>query len=94
MKIKPTRNNVLVRKDEAKEVSIGGIILPNGEKNKVERGTIVAIGQGRYETGVWVKPVLEVGDKVLYGKYAGMEIEDGKETFWLLGDHEIVAVVE
>jgi chaperonin GroES len=76
MTIKPLSDRVLVEPAPAEE-KIGGIIIPDSAKEKPQRGTVKAVGNGTKDEAMVVKP----GDTVLYGKYAGTEIEvDGQEV--------------
>lgn len=73
---KPNEDRVLVQPEPAEEKTASGIIIPDTAKEKPQRGKVVAVGEGSKDKPVTVK----VGDKVLYGKYAGTEITiDGQE---------------
>lgn len=73
---KPNEDRVLVEPAEAETKTASGIIIPDTAKEKPQKGTIIAVGEGSKDKPVTVK----VGDSVLYGKYAGTEITiDGKE---------------
>lgn len=75
-------DRVLVKPAKAEEKSAGGIIIPDTAKEKPQRGTIVAVGQGKYseQSGKLIPLPQKVGDVVLYGKYAGTEVTiDGEE---------------
>ena len=71
MKFRPLHDRVVVRRLAAEEKTAGGIIIPDTAKEKPQRGTVVAAGPGKKDEPVTVK----VGDTVLYGKYAGTEIQ-------------------
>ncbi|MDF9797538.1 chaperonin GroES [Catalinimonas alkaloidigena] len=79
---KPNEDRVLVEPAAAEEKTASGIIIPDTAKEKPQQGTIVAVGPGKKDDPLTVK----VGDKVLYGKYAGTEITfDGKEYLIMRG---------
>jgi chaperonin GroES len=90
MNIKPLGDRILVKPLEQEEATKSGIILPDtAEKERKAQGQIVAIGQGEKI----LKLNLKVGDKVLYGKYAGDEVEVEKVEYKILRDEEILAVL-
>ncbi len=75
-------DRVLIKPAAAEEKTAGGIIIPDTAKEKPQRGTVVAVGPGKYaeQTGNLIPVKQNVGDKVLYGKYAGTEVSvDGNE---------------
>ena len=85
MAFKPLNGRVLVERVRADEVSEGGIYIPETAKEVPMQGTVIALGEGWYENGVFVPTKLKVGDKVLFGRYAGSEIQiDGREQLILL----------
>lgn len=72
MSIKPLHDRVVVKPIEADEVSAGGIVIPDSAKEKSTKGEVVAIGAGKpLDNGSLRAPVVKVGDKVIYGQYAG-----------------------
>ncbi len=85
----PHSDRVLIEADAAEERTAGGLIIPDTAKEKPQKGTVVAVGPGKYAdlTGNLIPMTKKVGDKVLYGKYAGNEITiDGKEYLILRQD--------
>lgn len=72
----PIQDRILVQRAAEETVSPGGIVIPDGAKEKPARGTVVAVGQGRFvpETG-FIQLEVQVGDEVFFSKYAGTEIE-------------------
>ena len=75
-KIQPLADRVLVKPAAAEEKTIGGIIIPDSAKEKPLRGTVLAVGNGTKDEPM----ILKQGDQVLYGKYAGTELEfDGEK---------------
>lgn len=90
MNVKPLADRVLVLPDAAEEKTIGGIIIPDTAKEKPVRGEIVAVGNGTKDDPMTVK----VGEKVLYGKYAGTELEVEGKKYLIMRQSDIFAVVE
>jgi chaperonin GroES len=89
MNLKPLADRVLVEPAEAEEKTPSGIIIPDTAKEKPQQGKIVAVGNGKKDEPMTVK----VGDKVLYGKYAGTEIKhDGKE-YLIMRESDIFAII-
>ena len=87
--IKPIADLVVVQAAAAEEKTVGGIIIPDTAKEKPQRGTVVAVGEGKKDEPMTVK----VGDSVLYGKYAGTELSyEGKE-YLIMRESDIFAVV-
>ena len=79
MKLRPLHDNVLVKRTEEEETSSGGIILSGSAKEKPSQGEVVAVGPGKIsDSGNLVKMTIKKGDKVLYGKYSGSEIDSGE----------------
>ncbi|MDE6086192.1 MAG: co-chaperone GroES [Muribaculaceae bacterium] len=90
MKIKPLSDRVLVRPNAAEEVTVSGIIIPDTAKEKPLKGTILAAGNGNKDEEMVVKE----GDVVLYGKYAGTEIEVDGEKLLIMRQGDILAICE
>ena len=96
MAIQPLADRIVVKALEAKEVSKGGILLPETAKEKPQEGKIIAIGKGKVlENGQHQTPEVKVGDRVLYGKYSGTEITttDGEELL-IMKEEDILAIVK
>ena len=89
MNIKPLADRVLILPDAAEEKSAGGIILPDSAKEKPLRGKVVATGNGTKDEEMVVK----AGDAVLYGKYAGTEIEFEGTKYLIMRQSDVVAVL-
>ncbi|MBP5742534.1 MAG: co-chaperone GroES, partial [Paludibacteraceae bacterium] len=87
MKIKPLADRVLVKPAEAEEKTASGIILPDSAKEKPLKGKVVAVGEGTKDE----KMILEEGDEVLYGKYAGTELELDGEKFLIMRQSDVLA---
>ncbi len=89
MNIKPLADRVLVMPAKSEE-KIGGIIIPDtASKEKPTQGTVVAVGNGTKDEEM----VLKAGDEVLYGKYAGTEIEQDGEKYLIMRQSDVLAVL-
>jgi chaperonin GroES len=89
MSIKPLADRVLVKPAEAEEKTVGGIIIPDSAKEKPLKGEVIAVGNGTKDEPM----VLKAGDKVLYGKYAGTEIEPDGEKFLIMRQSDVLAII-
>jgi len=89
MKIKPLADRVLIKPDPAEEKTAGGLIIPDTAKEKPLAGNVVAAGPGTEDVKMEVKP----GDKVLYGKYAGTEITHEGETYLMMKQSDLFAII-
>ena len=88
-KIQPLADRVLVKPMAAEEKTIGGIIIPDTAKEKPLQGKVVAVGGGTKDEEM----VIAVGDQVLYGKYAGTEIEHEGEKYLIMRQSDVLAVL-
>lgn len=89
MNIKPLADRVLIEAAAAETKTIGGIIIPDTAKEKPLQGTIVAVGQGTKDEEM----ILKAGDHVLYGKYAGTEIEHEGNKYLIMRQSDVVAIL-
>jgi chaperonin GroES len=89
LNVTPLSDRVIVKPAPAEEKTAGGIIIPDTAKEKPQRGTVVAAGPGKKDEPVTVK----VGDTVLYGKYAGTEIQIEGDDFLIMRESDILAIV-
>ncbi len=87
--VKPLADRVLVEPAEAEEKTVGGIIIPDTAKEKPQKGTVVAVGNGKKDEPMTVK----VGDSVLYGKYSGTEINIDGEHYLIMKESDIFAII-
>ena len=95
MAIQPLADRVLVKALESEEKTKGGIVLPDTAKEKPQKGEIIAIGSGRLlEDGTMKSLEVKVGDKVIYGKYAGTEIKVKDEEYLILREEDILAILK
>ena len=90
MTIKPLADRFLVQPKAAEEVTASGIIIPDTAKEKPMRGIVMAVGCGSKDEEM----VLKAGDEVLYGKYAGTELDVNGEKMLIMRQNEVMAVVE
>lgn len=90
MSIRPLADRVLIKAAAAEEKTVGGIIIPDSAKEKPLQGEVIAVGNGTKDEDM----VLKAGDQVLYGKYAGTEVEYDNEKFLIMRQSDILAVVE
>ena len=90
MNIKPLADRVLILPAPAEEKTIGGIIIPDTAKEKPLKGEVVAVGKGTKDEEM----ILKQGDQVLYGKYAGTEIEVEGVKYLMMRQSDVLAVVE
>lgn len=92
--LRPLRDKTIVQRIETDNTSTGGIIIPEGAKEKPQTGKVIAVGTGRVlDNGSIKEPEVKKGDKVLFGSFAGSEVKVEKETFLILSESEILAVV-
>ena len=90
MNIQPLSDRVLIAPAPAEEKTIGGIIIPDTAKEKPLQGKVVAVGEGKKDEPI----VLKAGDTVLYGKYAGTEIEYEGEKYLVMRQSDVVAILK
>lgn len=89
MKIKPLSDRVLIQSNPAEEKTAGGLIIPDTAKEKPLAGKVIAVGPGTSE----VKMEVKAGDEVLYGKYAGTEVTIEGETYLIMRQNDILAII-
>ena len=93
--LRPLDDRVVLKVLEAEERSAGGILLPDTAQEKPQRGSVTAVGVGKLtKDGKRIAPDVKQGDVVLFGKYAGSDIQVGGEEFKILRENEILARVE
>lgn len=89
MTIKPLADRVLIEPAAAEEKTVGGIIIPDTAKEKPLQGSVIAVGTGTKDEEM----VLKTGDRVLYGKYAGTEIEHEGKKYLIMRQSDVLAVL-
>jgi chaperonin GroES len=95
MKIQPLADRIMVKVLEAKEVTKGGIVLPDTAKEKPQEAEVVSVGKGKVsDDGKAIPPEVKAGDKVLFGKYSGTEITVDGNEYLILKEEDILAIVK
>ncbi|MEG1499189.1 MAG: co-chaperone GroES [Bacteroidales bacterium] len=89
VKVKPLADRVVVEPLEAEQKTSGGIIIPDTAKEKPQKGTVVAVGNGKKDEPMTVK----VGDKILYGKYSGSELNIDGTDYLIMRESDIFAII-
>lgn len=89
MNIKPLADRVVIKPTPAEEVTMSGIIIPDSAKEKPLKGEVLAVGNGTKDEEM----VLKAGDKVLYGKYAGTEVEFEGEKLLIMRQSDVLATI-
>ena len=89
MNIKPLADRVLILPAPVEEKTIGGIIIPDSAKEKPLRGEVIAVGNGTKDEEMILKP----GDQVLYGKYAGTELELDGTKYLIMRQSDVLAII-
>ena len=94
MNIRPLYDRIVVKRLEEKEQVQGGIIIPDTAKEKPQEGEVVAVGKGkRNDKGEIVPLELEVGNKILFGKYSGSDIKVDSNEYLIMREDEVLAVI-
>jgi chaperonin GroES len=95
MKVKPLHDRVIVKRVEEEAKTKGGIIIPDTAKEKPVEGVILAVGDGKVaDDGKKIALEVKTGDKVLFGKYAGTEIQIDGEEHLIMREDDIIAIIE
>ncbi|MGD9078260.1 MAG: co-chaperone GroES [Desulfobacterales bacterium] len=95
MKIRPLNDRVLVLREDEEQKSAGGIIIPDTAKEKPQRGKVVAVGTGKIDkNGKRIPLELKVGDRILFGKYAGSEIKLDNVEHVFMREDDILSILE
>jgi chaperonin GroES len=93
MNLQPLSDRVIVKPLDAEEKTASGIIVPDTAKEKPMQGEIVAVGPGKVdEAGKRIKLEVKIGDRVMYGKYAGTEFKLDKQDYLIMNENDILAV--
>jgi len=95
MKLRPLQDRIIVKRVEEETMTAGGIFIPETAKEKPQKGEIVAVGNGKKTDDGKVIPIdVKVGEKVLFGKYAGTEIKVEGEEYLIMREDDILGVME
>ncbi|MCC4324960.1 co-chaperone GroES [Limosilactobacillus reuteri] len=93
--LKPLGDRVVLKAETEEEKTVGGIVLASNVKEKPTTGKVIAVGEGRtLENGQKLAPAVKEGDRVLFDKYAGNEVEYDGEKFLVVHAKDLVAIVE
>ena len=94
MKVRPLHDRVVVKRLEEKETVKGGIIIPDTAKEKPTEGEVVAVGSGKVLDSGERQPLeLNVGDRILFGKYSGTDIRIDNEDYVIMREEEVLGVL-
>ena len=92
--IKPMSDRLLIRPTEQEETTQGGIFIPDTARERPQEGEVVAVGPGRYlNNGKRLEMELKVGDKIIYSKYSGSEIEADDGELLLMGSNDVLSKI-
>ena len=95
MKVRPLHDRVIVKRVEEEEKTKGGIIIPDTAKEKPVEGKVIAVGDGKVgDDGKKIALEVKAGDRALFGKYAGTDINIDGEEHLIMREDDIIAVVE
>ena len=95
MKLRPLHDRILVERLEEGETQKGGIIIPDSAKEKPQQSTVVAVGSGKRNEKGEVTPLdVQVGDRILFGKYGGNDVNIDDQEYLILREDEVLAVLE
>jgi chaperonin GroES len=95
MKLRPLHDRVIVKRMEEERMSAGGIVIPDSATEKPIRGEVLAVGNGKIlENGEKRALDINVGDKILFGKYSGTEVKVEGEELLVMREEDIMAVIE
>jgi len=94
MKVRPLHDRILVRRIEEENRTRGGIIIPDTAKEKPQEGRVIAVGDGRVDDAGKLRPLdVHAGDRILFGRYAGTEIQIEGEEHLIIREDDVLAVV-
>jgi chaperonin GroES len=95
MKFRPLHDRIVVKRIDAEEKTKGGIIIPDTAKEKPSQGEVLAVGPGgRDETGKLIPIDIQVGDRVLFGKWSGTEVKIDGEDLLIMKESDVMGVIE
>ena len=95
MKIRPLYDRIVVKRLEEKEQMQGGLYIPDSAKEKPQEGEVAAVGKGkRLEDGKLVPLDVQVGDRILFGKYSGSDIKIDGEEYLIMREDEVLGILD
>ena len=94
MDIRPLHDRVVVKRLEENDDMIGGLYIPDSAKEKPQKGEVIAVGKGKRDESGKVNPLdVQVGDRILFGKYSGSDIKLGGDEYLIMREDEILGVL-
>jgi chaperonin GroES len=95
MKIRPLQDRILVKRIDGEETSKGGIIIPDTAKEKPQEGKVIAVGKGKVNENGRVQPLdVKKGDRILFSKYAGTEVNIEGDEHLIIREDDVLGVCE
>ena len=95
MQFRPLHDRVVVKRIEAEEKTAGGIIIPDSAKEKPQQGEVISVGPGgRDESGKLIPIDVQVGDRVLFGKWSGTEVKIDGTEYLIMKESDIMGIME
>jgi len=95
MKIRPLQDRILVKRVEEEEKSKGGIIIPDTAKEKPQEGKVIAVGNGKVREDGTVQPLdVKKGDRLLFSKYAGTEVNIDGEEHLIIREDDVLGILQ
>ena len=94
MKLVPLGDKVVIKQLAAEETTASGIVLPGQSKEKPQQAEVIAVGPGGIVDGKEIKMEVKEGDQVIYSKYSGTEVEIEKETYIIVRQSDILAIIK
>jgi chaperonin GroES len=95
MKIRPLQDRILVKRVDEEETTSGGIIMPDSAKEKPQEGLVVAVGPGKtLDSGEVATPGVNAGDRILFSKYAGTDVNVDNEEHIIIREDDVLAIYE
>ncbi|PYI54294.1 co-chaperone GroES [Paenibacillus flagellatus] len=92
--LKPLGDRIVIEPQKQEERTAGGIVLPENTKEKPMKGTVVSVGPGRLENRQRIAPEVKPGDLVMFNKYAGTEVKVDNQTYLIMRESDIMAILE
>jgi len=95
MKIRPLYDRLVVKRIEEQEQKVGGLFIPDSAKEKPQEGEVVAVGKGkRLEDGKVIPLDVQVGDRILFGKYSGSDIKLDQDEYLIMREDEVLGILD
>ena len=94
MNIKPIGDKVVIKPIAVEEVTKSGIVLPGSAQEKPQQGEVIAVGDGIYQNGVKIPMELKVGDRVVYGKFVGIDVKLNNEEVIIMSEKDVLIVLQ